>query len=794
MLNGEAAPRILSEWFGSARLPQYPAGASLKDTWLVMGGRGSGKTRLGAEWVNSLVRGLPPFAVHRYGRIALVGETLGDVREVMIEGPSGIRSISRGNRPHYEPSRRRLVWDNGAVALVFSSEDPDSLRGPQFDAAWCDELGCAAIDKGPNQPNVFGDPKSAESAVPYFSNGGRSDLAQYRFLMAHYRHWQDGGPAANPISPVYGGPMVDVGQISIWAWDARPFPAFPLQGDVWGDGGNWWSGHWLNGRLSGVPVEALIAQILADNGLPPADTSRADGMVAGYAVTNPATARAAIEPVAALFSIGAVDGEEGLVFATEGAGRAVTLDDLVLQEQHELVERVRQPDQDLPAFVHLDFTDPMNSHQSATAAADFVGAKGSGTSFVSFPGSIATGEAESLVRDLMRRRWDGRERVTFAVPAAERRIDAGSVLRLPGELEGPDYLVEEIEEGLSRLVRARRVVRVAAPPARIVESPGNSGGVYGPSKPYALFLDLPLRSAQDTPQDQFRLAVRAAPWRRQAVLASPEQAGFDLRSTAEGRATIGLLRQALPGGTVEGRLDRSASLDVHLLDGEFQSISRIRMCNGGNAAAVRSSAGVWEILQFEHAEEIEPSVWRLSGLLRGQLGTGDAMMAGAATGAPFVLLDEAVAPAGLKAEEIGLELNWRVGPAGYDISGEHFLQVSAEGGMRALLPLSPVHLKAHLRDGDLHLSWIRRGRIDADSWLGEDIPLGEAQEAYRIRVAGQNGSIVRTVDTTAPAWIYTATMIAADFPEPPASIDISVSQMSAAVGPGIPARRAISLA
>jgi len=105
-----------------------------------MGGRGSGKTRLGAEWVNSLVRGLPPFAAYGYGRIALVGETLGDVREVMVEGPSGILAVSRGNRPRYEPSRRRLVWDNGAVAQVFSSEDPDSLRGPQFEAAWCDEV------------------------------------------------------------------------------------------------------------------------------------------------------------------------------------------------------------------------------------------------------------------------------------------------------------------------------------------------------------------------------------------------------------------------------------------------------------------------------------------------------------------------------------------------------------------------------------------------------------------------------------------------------------------------------
>lgn len=132
--------RLLDEWWMHARLAQYPVAARLRDIWLVMGGRGSGKTRLGAEWVNALVRGFPPFAAYRYGRIALVGETLGDVREVMIEGPSGILAVSRGNRPRFEPSRRRLVWDNGAVAQVFSSEDPESLRGPQFEAAWCDEV------------------------------------------------------------------------------------------------------------------------------------------------------------------------------------------------------------------------------------------------------------------------------------------------------------------------------------------------------------------------------------------------------------------------------------------------------------------------------------------------------------------------------------------------------------------------------------------------------------------------------------------------------------------------------
>ncbi len=136
---------MAAEWIGQARHEQYPLwrlGPGARDTWMVVGGRGAGKTRLGAEWVNGLVRGFSPFTVDdRYGRIALVGETLADVREVMIEGPSGIRTIARGEPPRFEATRRRLVWDaSGAVAQMFSAEDPESLRGPQFCAAWCDEL------------------------------------------------------------------------------------------------------------------------------------------------------------------------------------------------------------------------------------------------------------------------------------------------------------------------------------------------------------------------------------------------------------------------------------------------------------------------------------------------------------------------------------------------------------------------------------------------------------------------------------------------------------------------------
>ena len=110
-------------------------------TWLMLGGRGAGKTRAGAEWTRAQALGLSPYADAPARHLALVGETARDVREVMIEGPSGLMRLGpRRERPQWQPSRQRLEWSNGAVALAFSAEDPEQLRGPQFDAAWCDEL------------------------------------------------------------------------------------------------------------------------------------------------------------------------------------------------------------------------------------------------------------------------------------------------------------------------------------------------------------------------------------------------------------------------------------------------------------------------------------------------------------------------------------------------------------------------------------------------------------------------------------------------------------------------------
>ena len=136
---------LLADWHLWARDDQI-APVSLPDgdpwrVWLILGGRGSGKTRAGAEWVRAKALGLLPEASHPSKRIALVGETLGDVRHVMIEGVSGLMSVhSDAERPRFEPSKMQLTWPNGAIAQMFGGDNPESLRGPQFDAAWIDEV------------------------------------------------------------------------------------------------------------------------------------------------------------------------------------------------------------------------------------------------------------------------------------------------------------------------------------------------------------------------------------------------------------------------------------------------------------------------------------------------------------------------------------------------------------------------------------------------------------------------------------------------------------------------------
>jgi len=659
---------------------------------------------------------------------------------------------------------------------------------PRSKPLWLTELGCPAIDKGPNQPNVFPDPKSYENAIPYFSDGSRSDTAQKALLVAHFDHWdgaaQDFSPAANPVSSEYGGRMLDAERIYCWAWDARPFPAFPLRSDVWSDGENWLRGHWLGGRLNTAELPDLVNAILADHGLPPASFTSVAGSLTGYIVTDPFTARASLEPLIDLFGLSVGQDKDRLSITGLGGASPLEIEELAVFDGEPAVSRTRQPDHDLPAEAGLSFTDPMRAYQTATARSRRPDAPHSGMELLSIPAAMEPEQAEALLAGWTRRRWVGREQVEFAVSPTRVDITPGKRVRLPLDGGTSDFLVTAVESGLARRVSGRRFSMTPA----VGWQPGLPDAPLAPSlsrgAPLALLLDLPMPPGGGATEDQFRLAVRAKPWTPQAVFASSGTTGFERRGTANREAIIGRLAQPLPPG-FEGRIDRAASIEVKLYSGELSSISEGQLLMGVNAAAIMAVNGAWEVLRFQMAEEIAPATWRLSNLLRGELGSWAAMKAGAAEGSYFVLLDEAVAPAGLRAAELGLTLNWKIGPLGGDFGNPSFRDLTATGGLRSRLPLPPVHIRTWRNgDGSLRIGWQRRSRSHGAQSLSAILPLGEETESYQLSIAPAGSIALRTVTVTAPEWTYPVSQIAADFPDLPTAIDIAVRQVSASVGAG----------
>ena len=137
-LDENALEHLKNDWPLWARLKQRPPISNWR-TWLMLGGRGAGKTRTGAEWLKGVALADPHYPGSSGGRVALVGTSFDDMRDVMVEGESGLLAIhQKSERPQWISSRKELIWNNGTVGKLFSSANPEGLRGNQFGAVWAD--------------------------------------------------------------------------------------------------------------------------------------------------------------------------------------------------------------------------------------------------------------------------------------------------------------------------------------------------------------------------------------------------------------------------------------------------------------------------------------------------------------------------------------------------------------------------------------------------------------------------------------------------------------------------------
>jgi GTA TIM-barrel-like domain/Putative phage tail protein len=692
------------------------------------------------------------------------------------------------NKPWiYRAKDLKNWWAESHIERVGGIEQPGPTAwSPASKPIWLTEIGCPAVHAGTNSPNLFPDQK-ASATLPPFSHGGRDDALLLRANEAIIAHFDSAHaahePANNPISSTYGGPMVDPASIAVWAYDARPFPAFPLMSEVWADGPNYETGHWLNGRLELATLQTIVEDIAGQHAGLTVNAGALTHALEGFVLDRPMSARAALEDLAMLYAFRLIE-RDGMLHALPRAHQPpidLTADMIVENEETALLTTVHGDAMENPRAMVLTMADAEADYSRASVAATISeGEAGQGERTMETPLILRRSEAHRLAAQALRLARSSRESLLIELAPSHVHIEAGDLLRFDPETGPAVFEIERIVEGASRRVEARSL-DVSALKTR---APFHAAARHAPpklaGKPAALFMAL----KGDPEGVLLRLAVHADPWVGPLAVYAASRGFEEPHAVLERPASVGVLMEPLEAGPL-WRWDRANTIMVKLYGGELSSLPLERVLTGGNLAAIQSMSGAWEVVQFSQAELIAPQTWRLSLLLRGQHGSEEEARLGAEIGAHFVLLDSAVVPLVSNREDVERPEQWWIGPASDDPAEATFEVVEITPQATALLPLSPVHPMVRRKAEGLQIQWIRRTRLSGDNWATTDVPLGEEGESYTLEILA-GPSVVRSIICSTPDFLYLNALELSDFSVPQAALTLRIMQNSLAYGPGHP--------
>lgn len=603
---------------------------------------------------------------------------------------------------------------------------------PRSKPIWLMEIGCPAVDKGANQPNVFYDPKSSESFLPYHSAGERDDLIQRRYLEAMTAYWDPSAEASqNPPSAHYDGPMIDMSKAHVWCWDARPYPDFPARDSVWADGPNWQLGHWLTGRMGLVSVADVVYDIVSEAGLSGVDTSKIPGLLDGYTLDRPMSARAALGPLSLVYGFDMVERAEGLSFVAHINAAPINLkaSDIAASAQDGVSVTKADPEAQL-RDVRLHFVDGTRDYQNAAVSARRDGAPTVRVLDIQAPLVMDASMARFTAARLLRRSVTLDRQIDFTLSPSRLDIEVGDVLNLPGEV-GVWQVTDKDGPGAARIkAQAFADAGTVRPPSGL--TPQVSTTPLWTPKPVVIALDIP--TVDNRARRGLLVGAYAQPFNAAAISAGGEAV------TVTEPVKVGALLSDLPRGPVH-IWDRHAGFDLLMPGLQLSSVDDAQALSGANRFAVETDTG-WEILSARDIQLTDTQQYRCSHLLRGLSGTDADMMDSILAGARVVWLGQGLVDLPLEDARIGEDVTLSsimAGRAGDDIDVPY--------KARHLRPLSPVHGRLISEAGGLGISWIRRTREGGDSWTGLDVPLGEEAALYRVTIRGQG--LRRTVETAA---------------------------------------------
>lgn len=654
---------------------------------------------------------------------------------------------------------------------------------PRSKPIWFTELGCAAIDKGTNQPNKFLDPKSSESVLPRASDGSRDDLIQMQYLRATFDFWRD--QSRNPVSPIYGEPMVDLARMFVWAWDARPYPWFPGLADVWNDGPNYLRGHWLNGRTGSQFLSTVVREVCLRTGVTDPDLDNLFGLVRGYAIGETISARSALETLMLAFGFDTYERDGVLTFRNRSANAPVLLDPgrVARNPDRETdLDRSRDAEAEIPSRVRLSYLTADASYEVKAIEAAWPEAEAEVVAASELNLVLSAAEARAIAERWLAEARVARETLRFALPPSRLGVSAGDVVEFVSQGVASRYRIDRSDELGLQVIEAVRVEPAVYRPGPPVEEIVRLRSTRAPQPPSPVFMDLPLLTSDEVDHAP-HVAIAARPWPGDvAVYDSGTDGSYRLNLLVQRSASVGITLTDLPRAA-PGRLDLGPPLLVEMFDGALSSVSSDQLLNGSNAIAIGDgSPRNWEVLQFERAALVGPDQYSLSRRLRGQLGTDATAPDLWRAGSWVVVLDDALQQIGFPSSARGLDRHFRVGPAAFPFTDPSYVHRQAMFYGTGLRPYSPVHVRCRDDGSGNHIiSWIRRTRIDGDLWDLPDVPLGEAREAYEIRV-WSGTRLARQETVTSSAWAYALPLRVADAVT--GAYEVEVAQISDRFGPG----------
>ncbi|MEZ5691473.1 MAG: glycoside hydrolase TIM-barrel-like domain-containing protein [Rickettsiales bacterium] len=674
----------------------------------------------------------------------------------------------------------QFAWKNLDWFWKNSHINPDSQTTgwvPQSKKIWFTEYGFPSVDGASNQPNVFYAPDSISSAFPYHSKG-RVDLrAQRSAVVATESQWKNSA-------------MVE--HMFVWAWDARPFPYWPDLTDVWNDDVVWKTGHWLQGKFGISNLAAVVLDLTTRSGLEESDidVSAISQQLEGYVITSQKTIREAIDDLRRAYFFDVVESDYILRCVSRGGSSSLSIEEDRLlidsdnQQSATSFKIIRRQEIELPERINVLYLNRLSNYQTSTqySQREITSSRDSVT--IDLPVVIPDQVAKNIADIALFNEWIERTIYNFDLPIRYAAMDPADIITINTASSSHDMRIVSTYIGSPSMVRVSAVAEDVSVYDIYSDISADDKSLLQSNIAIAVsrmeLLDLPLFPSESESSAVIRVAVSGLGdnWGGAVVYRSDDNGNnYSVFISVDEPAVIG----TVVGGLATGRsvvFDEKNYVDVVLIgDSSLQNVDEIAVLNGANAALLGD-----EIIQFKNAELIAEGQYRLSGLLRGRLGTEYAI-SGHVAGERFILLDGSVLKKTVASNLIGLKRQYKAVSVGGSITESverDFTYMAA-----ALKPYSVVHISG-ARDGggNLTISWVRRSRTGGDWRDLVDVPLAEQSELYDVEIM-DGGSVVRSfLSLNSPSVGYSAAQQITDFGSVQNSVNVRIYQISAIVGRG----------